>query len=121
MKNICKICSEVILDYEEVTEAYPPPEELLGHKLVDVICRDHKDHSFVIRYRGDKVTAVKFKFIEGDKRIFLKIFYETGISQVWISDTYDPPALIITVPQTFDYDIDLDKIRSKIKTILTFN
>jgi hypothetical protein len=109
MKYQCPICqNEMVIDEHKI-------------KYVDYVCRfDLDDHLYMHRVCQDKIMQLKIRFTEPDhSRIYVKIYYDQGKSEVW---TRSQDNERIKIGHVFDLDFsEIDKLKRKIKTYLLFS
>jgi hypothetical protein len=103
-KHFCLVCHQ---------------EMSVTHELLwsEYFC-SQPDHHFYYRVSNHRMTTLRVRFGEGDKKMFLKVYYHAGCSEVWSRSRSINRIKInrIIVP---DFT-DLDKLKNKIKTYLVF-
>jgi hypothetical protein len=111
MPNPCPICQRELKKEHKI-------------KFIDYHCTVSKsDHHYARRttVKGDLIQC-KIRFTELDKtRIYLKVQYEEGYSEVWRSPPVricDRARILYAIPLHFD---DIEKLKFKIRTCLVFS
>jgi len=75
-------------------------------------------HLFSERYVNNKLSILKIKVIEHKISYNIKIYFDSGYTEVWKGDILSPRIKINT---TFMPDLNkINKIKNKIKTLLIF-
>ena len=116
MSNLCPICQRELKKEHRI-------------KHIDYHCFPvMRSHHYALRttITGEKIECkIRFKEADGD-RIFLKVQYIKGYSEVWsddgdwtLDDASPPPRTRIEQVIDLNFD-DLDKLQNKIKTMLVF-
>lgn len=110
MKNICPICQRELsrvsneIQFESTYGCTNRPND------------DMIDHYYGYRVSGDELISSKIRI----GNLVLQIMYEEGISRVWTLGTEESKKVKINYILEPDFS-DLEKIKRKIKTLLTFS
>lgn len=107
MKNICPICLKHLNESRRDNKDY-----------VDYKCHGDSDddHFYVHRILNGDIIKIKFRIDD----MYLKINFDEGFSQAWPIDSLIQDRVTVNHALELDFS-DLEKIKSKIKTILTFS
>jgi hypothetical protein len=85
----------------------------------DYHCRDQSDHHFAWRIRDNRMTKLRIRLTTPEENLYLKVHYDENYSEVWAHNRLTQR---IRVDQIIVPDFgDMDKLKNKIRTILTFS
>lgn len=93
-------------------------------KYSDYTCRTEDDHFFAKRIKDDTLLKLKVRFSESGSKIYLKINFDEGFSEVWSNTNTKGHnnTQRVRIDSIFEPDFsDIQKIKSKIITYLTFS
>lgn len=85
----------------------------------DFNCKASDDHIYIHRIKDDQISKIKIVFSDNDNRLFMKVNYDEGFTEVWTKSNNDYRTVIQSV-FTPDFS-DIERLKSKIKTYLTFS
>ena len=90
-------------------------------KYIDYSCVYKDDHYYAKRIKDGELTKVKVRFTDptSGEKLYLKINYDLGGSQVWTksNDNVRTEIQSVWVP---DFS-DIDRLKNKIRTYLVFS
>ena len=92
---------------------------LPGTLYTDYLCKDQDDHHFAWRIMDNKMTKLRIRLTDSDENLYLKVHYDENYSEVWVHNRLTQRIRVeqIIIP---DFD-DINKLKNKIRTILTFS
>lgn len=107
-KHICPLCNDYLSG------------DTTPNKHTDYSCVKSADHYYAKRIKNDELTKIKFRLTDPDgKKLYIKINYDQGITQVWTKSNNNIRSEIQSV---FEPDFsDIEKLKNKLKTYLVFS
>jgi len=109
MDHLCPICQRKLTAEDERNEitdyhCFPPPN----------------DHHFSKRIKNDQVQKIKIRLSPDGNKLYLKINFDEGYSQVWTRP--DDESSRIKINHVFEPDLsDLNALQQKLRTYLIFS
>lgn len=86
--------------------------------FIDHFCNDAKDHHFSERVAGEERKALKLRVNSGKHKLYCKIDYANGYSEVWEgAENADR----VRIEHVFEPNFSVEALVSKIRTYLIFS
>ncbi len=102
----CPICQRVLTEEHKIS-------------YIDYYCSpSREDHHYAVRFKGDEVIKMKVRLTDSQSTLYVKMNFDEGYLEVWTKENQNR----IKINQTFTPDFtEIDKLKTKIRTYLTFS